>query len=69
MISVNHPDIDHLIELWGVYDGWSIAVMTDGTLRNRWANETGDGPEPGYERRWGATEAAIVGMHEAEAAE
>lgn len=53
------PKIDHLIELRGVYDGWSIAVMTDGTIKNRWANDAGDGPEPGYERRWFATEDAI----------
>ena len=38
------PKIDHLIELRGVYDGWSIAVYADGTIKNRWANDAGDGP-------------------------
>lgn len=56
------PKIDHLIELRGVYDGWSIAVMTDGAIKNRWANDAGDGPEPGYERRWSAAEDAIALM-------
>jgi hypothetical protein len=54
------PQIDHLIELRGVYDGWSIAVMADGTYENRWANKAGDGPAPGYERRWRAAEDAIA---------
>ena len=56
------PAIDHLIELRGVYDGWSISVWTDGTVKNRWANDAGDGPESGCERRWKATEAAIAEM-------
>lgn len=56
------PQIDHLIELRGVYDGWSIAVYTDGTIKNRWTNDAGDGPEPGYERRWRAAEDAIAQM-------
>lgn len=56
------PQIDYLVELRGVYDGWSIAVYTDGTLKNRWANDAGDGPGPGHERRWKATEEAIAKM-------
>lgn len=59
-------DIDHFIELRGVYDGWSIAVRKDGTLHNRWANDEGTGPHPGYERRWRATEDAIAVMKEAD---
>lgn len=51
-----------LIEIRGVYDGWSISVSPDGTLRNRWANDEGTGPEPGYERRYSETEAYIDGM-------
>ena len=58
-MSENAPQIDHLIELRDVYDGWSIAVYTDGTIKNRWANDAGDGPEPGYERRWRMTEDAM----------
>jgi hypothetical protein len=61
----NAPKIDHIIELQGVYDGWSIAIYTDGTIKNRWANDAGDGPEPGYERRWLATEDAIGAMRSA----
>lgn len=49
-----------LIELRGVYDGWSFAVMTDGSLFNRWANDAGDGPMPGYERRYEATRKAML---------
>ena len=48
-------DIAYLIEIRGVYDGWSIAVMKDGTMRNRWANDDGT-PVEGYERHWAATE-------------
>lgn len=47
-------DIDQLIELRGVYDGWSVAVLKDGTLVNRWADADGNAI-PGYERRWKAT--------------
>lgn len=56
------PRIDHTIELRGVYDGWSIAVLTDGTLVNRWANDADDGAEPGYERRFAATQVHIDRM-------
>lgn len=58
---MNMNNIDHLIELRGVYDGWSIAVYQDGTLRNRWAEQDGS-PMAGYERRWRATEDAIAEM-------
>lgn len=51
--------IDHLIELDGVYDGWSIAVLKDGTRINRWANAMGDGPREGYERRYSLTQRAL----------
>lgn len=51
--------VDHLIELRGVYDGWSIEVRKDGTMRNRWAEADGK-PAAGYERRWQATENAIA---------
>mgnify|MGYP003544319687 FL=1 len=29
------------IELRGIYDGWSVAKMKDGTLVNRWKPEDG----------------------------
>lgn len=38
-------DVDHTIELPHIYDGWSIAVLKDGTKVNRWAGQRG------YERR------------------
>lgn len=56
----NWDDVDHTIELRGVYDGWSIAVLKSGQMINRWENRAGDGPEPGYERRWQATKDAMT---------
>ena len=52
--------IAHLVELRGVYDGWSIAVLTDGTQVNRWENDEGTGAKPGYERRYDAAQKAIA---------
>ena len=46
--------IDHLIELRGVYDGWSVAVLKDGTRVNRWAGTQ-------YTHRWYVTEAFLNG--------
>lgn len=45
----------YLVEIRGVYDGWSVEVRTDGTMRNRWATPDGT-PIEGYERRWRATD-------------
>lgn len=61
VVDSQSPKINYLIELRGVYDGWSIAVYADGTLRNRWANEDGTAMG-GYERLWEATEKAIAEM-------
>lgn len=35
------PDenVDHVIQLQGVYDGWSVEIFRDGTARNRWPSE------------------------------
>ena len=57
-------NISHLIELRGVYDGYSIIVYKDGTMKNRWASAHG-GPAVGYEWRWQATEEAIAEMSKA----
>jgi hypothetical protein len=49
---------DYLIEVPGVYDGWSIAVLNDPYVYvNRWA-EVDDPltPAPGCERRYRMTE-------------
>lgn len=56
------PQGSLIIELPGVYDGWSIIQTPENTLINRWANADGTGPEPGYERRYEATERAIDEM-------
>lgn len=37
---IETADADVLIEVRGLYDGWSIALMKDGTIVNRW--EPGD---------------------------
>lgn len=29
-------DVDHYIEIRGIYDGWSVAYMKDGRMLNRW---------------------------------
>jgi len=55
-------NVDHIIEIPGVYDGWSIAVISDPTYCyvNRWADENNPTiPMPGYERRFRATEEYI----------
>lgn len=51
--------IAELVELPGVYDGWSIAVLTDGTRINRWANEDGTAAREGYERRYLLTQKVL----------
>lgn len=61
LVGLSGNQIDHLIEIRGVYDGWSIAVHRDGSLHNRWAQSDGTAI-PGYERRWQATEDAIAAM-------
>lgn len=48
-----------LIELRGIYDGWSVALLEDGTMLNRWERE-GGGPIPGLEHRWEAAEEYIA---------
>ena len=47
MMAIDREQVVQLIELLGVYDGWSVAVMRDGSLQNRW--------EPG-DRRWAPTQ-------------
>lgn len=61
LIAVDWDQVATLIELRGVYDGWSVAVMKDGSRLNRWANADGTGPAPGYWRRYEATEAFLRG--------
>lgn len=44
-MKINDQDVVMLYELPGVYDGWSIAELADGTFVNRW---TEDGPTVRY---------------------
>ena len=35
-MEINGKEVKLFIELREVYDGWSIAVLEDGTAHNRW---------------------------------
>lgn len=35
-MDIDMAQVEMLIEIRGIYDGWSIAKMKDGTYRNRW---------------------------------
>lgn len=59
-MTFTDDDIDHVIELRGVYDGWSVAVLKNGIRVNRWAGIDGQAI-PGYERRWKMTEDYLAG--------
>lgn len=54
LVSLDESQIAHLIELRGVYDGWSVAVLKDGRRVNRWA-----GTE--YTRRAAVVDAFLAG--------
>lgn len=51
-MSIDREQIAYVIELQGVYDGWSIAVMKDGSRVNRWDKKD-------YPKRWAATQAVL----------
>lgn len=51
-------NIAHLVEFPDIYDGYSVIVMKDGTLINRWAERDGS-PTPGYQWRWAKTQEYI----------
>lgn len=55
---MTESELAYYWELPGVYDGWSVAVYKDGTMKNRWANDDGSARE-GYERRFEPTQQAI----------
>lgn len=48
-----------LVELRGVYDGWSVAVMQDGTRVNRWGKN--GVAYPGHERQFETVESYLRG--------
>lgn len=55
-------NVDHLIELPDVYDGWSIAVISEPSYAyvNRWADENNPTrARSGYERRFRMVEEYI----------
>lgn len=53
-------DVKHTIEIPAIFDGWSIAVLHDGTMVNRWADtEDPTRPAEGYERRYRMTQEII----------
>ena len=54
-MEIDGKQVIGLIELRGIYDGWSIAVLEDGTRYNRWAGREGE------EHRAELTEAFIRG--------
>lgn len=35
-MKIDHDEVQILIEVRGIYDGWSVALMNDGTYVNRW---------------------------------
>lgn len=35
----NREDVEIFIEVRGIYDGWSVAKMKDGSYRNRWPED------------------------------
>lgn len=48
-MTFNSEEVAYFVELQGVYDGWSIAIMKDGSKVNRWDKNIN--PE-----RWKATQ-------------
>ena len=57
---MNFDDVDFLIEYAEIYDGWSVAVMKDGTCVNRWEDPENPGCAiPGCERLLEATRKAL----------
>lgn len=39
MSEIDTSQLDYYIEIRGVYDGWSVAKMKDGSYINRWEPE------------------------------
>ena len=36
MSEIREANVEYYIEIRGIYDGWSVAVMKDGRMLNRW---------------------------------
>lgn len=63
-MKIDGQEVQSLIELRGVYDGWSVAVMEDGSMVNRWSIKDVDGNViafPGVERRFETTQSYLRG--------
>ena len=56
MVDIREANVEYYIEVRGIYDGWSVAKMKDGSYVNRWA-ET--------DRRYQPTEDWIKSMQQA----
>jgi hypothetical protein len=57
---MNFDNVDYYIEYDEIYDGWSVAVMKDGTRVNRWEDPENPGHAiPGCEPRFEATRKAL----------
>ena len=55
-------EIDHYIEIRGIYDGWSVAKMKDGRLLNRWPpDDRRHKPTQDWIARFKATEPGAEG--------
>lgn len=50
MSDIDHSEVEYLVEIRGLYDGWTFAVMKDGTAVNRW---------PADDRRHAVTEESM----------
>lgn len=61
-------NVAYHIEIPGVYDGWSIAVLEDGTLTNRWAGDDGKPLGDWCAWRCEVTERTIQNIREARGA-
>lgn len=57
-------EIDFTYEIRPLYDGWSIAVLRDGTIINRWANPVLAKDDPTIRHRRTATEQYIANLRE-----
>lgn len=64
-VAFSIEDIDHVVELQDVYDGYSVIVLKDGTRINRWASQhEANQAEYGREHRWSLTQRYLQGREE-----
>lgn len=56
MSEIREANVEFYIEIRGIYDGWSVAKMKDGSYVNRW---------PENDRRYQPTQDWIASMQKA----